>query len=154
MIITIIPAAANGVPGEPFTLADGNTRIPELAQTAGPSGLKVRRSKSLQVVEYFRSDTVGVFDRLNQRVEVSFSVTRIFTSIDAAQAYLLAVAAKAPTSGLVTFVLENDSGAVPILWMPDADLTMIEGGENYGLTVTHNYTLTAPAVLTQLVSTS
>ena len=154
MIITITPCAENGVPGEPYTLADGNTRTPELARPAGPSGLKVRRSKNLQVAEYFRANTVGVFDRLNQRVEVSFSVTRTFTSVDAAQAYLLAVASKAPTSGLVEFTMENDSGAVPILWMPDADLTMIEGGENYGLTVTHNYTLTAPAVLTQLVSTS
>jgi len=50
--------------------------------------------------------------------------------------------------------MENDSGAVPILWMPDADLTMIEGGENVGMTVRHNYTLTAPAILTQRVSTS
>jgi hypothetical protein len=154
MIITITPCAENGVPGDPFTLADGNTRTPELARPAGPSGLKIRRSHSMQVAEFFRSEVVGLFDRLNQRVEVSFSVTRTFTSVDAAQAYLLAVAAKAPTSGLVEFILENDSGGVPILWMPDADLTMIEGGENVGMTVRHNYTLTAPAILTQLVSTS
>jgi hypothetical protein len=140
----IITVTANSTPGSsgpaaPFSLAEGGS--------AGPARLRVREQRNLQVAEFFRSNTVGVFDRLNRRVTLTFEVSRIFNTVDAAQTFLLRHSQLMPTSGLVTVVAEGDGGGYPLFYLPSADISVVEGGHT-GVNTRHQYQITAPNIQT------
>ncbi len=140
MIITVTPAQIPGQPPPaPFSLAEG--------AAAGPCHLRVREQRALQVAEFFRANTVGVFDRLNRRITLSFEVNRVFPSVDAAQTFLLQHSQLMPTSGLVIITAEGDGGGYPLFFLPSADIALVEG-RHTGVNTRHSYSITAPNIQT------
>ena len=141
MTITIISSTAP--PGlsatAPFSLAEGGA--------AGPANLKLREQRASQIVEFFRSPAIRVFDRLNRRVRLTFDVTRTFSTIDLAQTFLLQHSQLMPANGLVTVTAEGDGGGYPLFFLPSAEVDSIEGS-HIGATTRHSYQIIAPNIQT------
>jgi hypothetical protein len=134
---SVLPAGQQIV--APFSLAEGGA--------SGPANLKVREARVSQVVEFFRSNNAGVFDRLNRRVRLVFDVTRSWPTVDAAQNFLLQHSQLMPASGTVTATGEGDAGGFPLFFLPSAAIQIVEGA-HFGATTRHHYQITAPAIST------
>ena len=109
-----------------------------------PNNLNVQRNSASQVVEGLRWSEAKTFDRLNRKVTVRFSVTRLHDTLADAERFILTHGTSVPTSGLVQFVLSDNSS----LWMNASTCvcTPVDSKE-IGRTTTHDYSLIGGSIL-------
>jgi hypothetical protein len=144
----LISLAPNTTPAGPPVYLAGRDPAGRPDARCGPKDLKVTERRAVQVAELFRANTVQVFDRLNRRVSIVFSVQRLFDTVAAAQNFVLDHPGLVPTSGTVIVTNEGDAGGVPQRFYPDAVVEVVDGS-HLGLATRHHYQITAAAAQNQ-----
>ena len=96
-----------------FTAAGASPfRITGSTPEEGPGDLDATGRSALQVQELFRTDTVAIFDRKNDRVEMAFSIERSHASPGEAMLYWLDHLQRVKGTGTVLFTVREITGAV------------------------------------------
>lgn len=114
MKITITESAANS---RPFVICNHWTKRGDDAL----SSFRKSGAIAIEEVELLRAAEIQVFHRGNERVNVTFSVTREHASAQASEVFILSHELDLPRQGRVEF--EAESGRAKV-WLNDAVLTI------------------------------
>lgn len=122
-----------------------------LAEQSGPVGVRdfaVNTQRAVDAVRYLRAPAEAFFDRENQSTIITFTVTRLHTSLSAAEVFLLEHETAVPPTGLVVFTAQGDDGQEVSRYLADAVVEVSEA-TYIGLSTRHQYTIKGGLLLTQ-----
>jgi hypothetical protein len=129
VVIQAQPNASGSIPSPYlFELAAGGIE--------SPADLKINGQRNTQPFFGLRAVAAKYIDRLNARNTISFKITRLHASIDAAQTYMLLHQSTVPGGGTVSFYSESGSKFT----MTDSVLQVVDQN-HLGKTTFHNYSL-------------
>lgn len=111
----------------------------------GPANFRLSTAWSVQFVELVRSRFSDQFTRENIRHEITFNVTRLHESIQAAMKFILDHAETLPASGVLSF-LTTGSGASR-RWINRATLLRADCIQQVGMTTIWSYQLAGGQIL-------
>jgi hypothetical protein len=75
------------------------------------SGLRLRWSRNVQVGSFIRAGAVALFDRGNQQAVLTFGVTRLHDTVEAAEEFLFRHPAEIPPQGDVKILCKSRPNA-------------------------------------------
>ena len=121
---------------ETTVLADADLAVGRV----GPSGLTLNGTQIVDEAEFFRAASPTYFVRGGAGVALTFSVTRFFSSVRAAEAFALLHFGEIPREGLVT-VTAGEEGDTQVLYLRGAALDGFIVPGTRGTCVVVQYTL-------------
>ncbi|ODU24767.1 MAG: hypothetical protein ABS95_01485 [Verrucomicrobia bacterium SCN 57-15] len=93
-------------------LADKFKLLDNLEIPATSGGVNINGSFVTEIAEYLRGSEIEVFDRGNDRTEISFSTTRLHASVSAAEKFCMEHRDTVPRRCLVTLISDYDEARV------------------------------------------
>jgi|ERR1035437_87413 hypothetical protein len=108
-----------------------------------PTNLQIEETRSPQVVEGLRWSKVKVYDRLNKRTTIRFTINRLSDSLGNAERFMLMHGSQVPNSGLMQITAYDGSS----IFM-DATSCQTVSGKQLGCTTIHDYAFVGGATQT------
>lgn len=124
-----------------ITIATTLLASPDLALgRVGPAGLAVNGQQILDDADFFRAAAPTFFVRGTEGVTLQFSVTRLFSSVRAAEAFILLHFNSTPLEGLLTCTC-GDAGDTQTVYLRDAKVQTVQLPGYRGTSVGVQYTI-------------
>jgi len=110
--------------------------------------LQINGRRIIQIAQLLRADEIKMFDRKNHQTTVSFSVSRLHSSVQASECFILEHSTGLPGQGLVTFVATDDNGRDVERHLQAACIE-IDESRYIGRSTHHTYTVIGGKMLKQ-----
>lgn len=125
----------------------GGTWITGDSMRERPRDLRINGARVVQDAQFLRASAGRSFDRSNLKTSVSFAISREHSSIQAAEAFILAHYCELPGSGTLELHAEATTGGVKQYYMTNAVLS-VTGGSVNGVSTDHSYEITGGILTT------
>lgn len=123
-----------------FTLADSPDPVPM-------TNFRITGSGNIQEAQFFRAAARSFYDRGNQKTEITFDTSQVWTSQLAAENYVLLLRTMFPTQGLVTFIAGTKGQQTASRYLLNATVQNVQSSV-LGFTSKHSFRVTGGVMKT------